>query len=151
MLLPPITDEMLENLRPPQRHFVIGYERPALLEEHEADPHQGIDQALLREVGTYMVANYRHVAEAFRWRADHANGILTASMPRLMGDLNVFAIHTADIQSPSGFKFWIERAVGELLERYRVPANRRAYSHDVMREAIARIPAVGLHQLEVPE
>lgn len=129
----------------------IGYERPPLLEDDEKDPHEGIDKALLHEVGRFIQRHHPKLMPWLRVRADHGQGILTMWMPALMGDINRMVVHTATLDAgPASFDRAIRNAIGELLERYRL-ARDRTFNADVMRAAINNMPVIGLNNLKVPE
>jgi hypothetical protein len=140
---------MTAPFRPPQ--FVIAYQRPPLLEDHEVDPYKGADRALTEQIARFIVETYPRIWMFFHARVDHSQGIATLSMPRLMGALNVAVMKIDEIQiGPSAFTAAVRRAAGEMLERYRLSRSRRA-SADAMLEAINNAPIIGLNNAPVPE
>lgn len=129
----------------------IGYERPPLLEDGQTDPFEGIDKAMLKEVGRYIQEHHPRLWPWIHARADHSQGVLLLWFPKLMGDINRMIVHTERLDSgPAGFELGMRHAIGELLERYRL-ARDRTFNADVMREAIAKAPVIGLNAVSVPE
>ncbi len=81
---------------------------------------------------------------------NHKQGIVVVSIPQLMGQINKFILKIDQLSVHSAFVAGMHRAVGELLERYRLPRGK-TFDHDLFAEAVDKAPLIGIDNAKVPE
>lgn len=96
----------------------LGYYHPDLGDDPESDPFAAADVELTKKVAAVLQAYHGNVP--FMAEVSHRQGLVTISIPTLMGNGACYAVHIKSLHSDPGMKA-IRNACGELLERFRLP------------------------------
>ena len=127
----------------------LQYVHPDLGDDPQIDPFAGADMALATAIENFLQTNYPRQARYFDALVSHRTGVVTLSMPRLMGSTNCFVLHISRLKAYNLFVADMHRGVGELLERFKLPRDHR-FSIEKFAETAQRLPTTTLKDSEVP-
>lgn len=127
------------------------YQHPGLGDDIFQDMLRPADVALAKQIEGFLQRNYPRQAKKFRAEVDHAQGVVTLTLPALMGPINVYVLHIERLKLISYFVKDLHEACGQLLERFNLPRDSRYFSDDKYAEVRATRPAIGLKDAKVPE
>lgn len=123
------------------------YIHPDLGDDPLPDSFALADQAMVKKIGAFLLEHY--AGHPFRADVSHERGYIKVYLPEVMGSVNGFVIHISAVKNHVDFIRWMNRACGEILERYKLPRHR--FNRDDWRAAIAKAPIIGLQKAAVPE
>jgi len=114
----------------------LGIVRDSDVEEH--DPQAARKLFLAKTTGELLEQHYSGHAWMVRVEMGKTGGLISISIPAIMGNLYYFNIQLSTADSPEAFKKKILHAGGEILERFNLP--RGAFSEVEWKEAMAKSP-----------
>lgn len=113
----------------------FGYQHPDLNDEPRPDPFVEADYSLSRRIAEIIERHY--FGQPFMVKVSHEQGIVQIQIPALMGAINWFVVHIADLSTDPGLKR-IVQGCGDILERFSIP--RSAYSREDYITALQAVP-----------
>lgn len=124
----------------------FAYEHPDDDDDPFEDAHIGQDLALAKRVGEWKEREFP--GHPFRFEVNSGQGIVTVSIPALMGEINCYVIHVTDLYADPSFRR-LREACGNLLERYGI--SRAGYSRDDFAAAVSAKPVLFRRHEKVPD